>query len=76
MSLYSRDVPNQAEFTNRVHGLLLERAGATTVGQLMEDNDLKNTSSVLAAIYLLEEEKKVRVERASVNPDIKVNCLV
>lgn len=81
MALYSRLLPDQARATNLVH-TLLEAYREVTVGQLMRDNNefLKDTSSVLAAIDLLQEEKKVRLEKFYVHPDkyldgIKVYCL-
>lgn len=66
MALYSRDVSHEARATDAVHTFILRYPNGVTLRQLMNDNSnsLKDANSVIAAIDLLQEEKKIRVEKS------------
>lgn len=62
MSGYRSSIPSHARAADNVYALLLEYPNGVTVRKLMEDHSgrLKDANSVLAAIDLLEKEKKVK----------------
>lgn len=78
MAQYSRLVPNQSRSTNEIHALILHYRDGVTLKKLMQDNSecLKDASSVIAAIGLLEEEGKVRVERSTGHHDYRDSLTV
>ena len=61
MSGCRRSIPSHARDADDVYALLVEYLNGVTVRKLMEDHSdrLKDANSVLAAIDLLEKERKV-----------------
>lgn len=71
MGHFSRLLPQEARAADQIMALLLNypferRARGITVKELMRDypERLKCASSVIAAIYLLEEERQIMLERS------------
>jgi hypothetical protein len=62
MSEYLRSIASHARAADDVYALLVGYPHGVTVRKLMEDHSdrLKDANSVLAAIDLLEKEKKVK----------------
>jgi precorrin-6B methylase 2 len=67
---FTRDVPDEDRAVNQIHKILLSypilhQCGGMGLGEILKDHDhiLKDAGSLIAALMLLEQEKKIELRQ-------------